>query len=93
MRTTDIHTPNVTRKETVMRSFPWACILGALAGTLQAVDRRGETHLGRLSALVGVGYFFVWTVFGIAVRARVLYNIAFPMAYLAPAIASLVVLL
>jgi hypothetical protein len=42
---------------------------------------------------VGVGYFFVWTVFGIAVRARVLYNIAFPMAYLAPAIASLVVLL
>ena len=33
----------------------------------QAVGRTGETRLGRLSALVGVGYFFVWTVFGMAV--------------------------
>jgi predicted metal-binding membrane protein len=32
----------------------------------QAVGRAGETCLGRLTALVGVGYFFVWTVFGIA---------------------------
>jgi len=32
----------------------------------QAVDRRGETHLGRLTALVGAAYFFVWTVFGMA---------------------------
>jgi predicted metal-binding membrane protein len=32
----------------------------------QAVGRSGETRLGRLSALVGVGYFFVWTVFGMA---------------------------
>jgi predicted metal-binding membrane protein len=32
----------------------------------QAVARTGETRLGRLTALVGVGYFFVWTVFGIA---------------------------
>jgi predicted metal-binding membrane protein len=31
----------------------------------QAIGRRGETRLGRLTALVGVGYFFVWTVFGI----------------------------
>jgi predicted metal-binding membrane protein len=31
----------------------------------QAVDRTGETRLGRLTALVGVGYFFVWTVFGL----------------------------
>src|SRR2546423_6052682 len=30
----------------------------------QAVTR--ETRLGRLTALVGVGYFFVWTVFGMA---------------------------
>jgi predicted metal-binding membrane protein len=30
----------------------------------QAVRRTGETHLGRLTALVGVGYFSVWTVFG-----------------------------
>jgi predicted metal-binding membrane protein len=27
----------------------------------QAVGRTGETRLGRLTALVGVGYFFVWT--------------------------------
>src|ERR1700736_2911385 len=30
----------------------------------QAVGRPGETRLGRLTALVGMGYFFVWTVFG-----------------------------
>jgi len=33
----------------------------------QAVSGTGETRLGRLTALVGVGYFFVWTVFGMAV--------------------------
>ena len=32
----------------------------------QAVGRTGETRLGRLTALVGVGYFFVWAVFGMA---------------------------
>jgi predicted metal-binding membrane protein len=32
----------------------------------QAVCRTGETRLGRLTALVGVGYFFVWTMFGMA---------------------------
>jgi predicted metal-binding membrane protein len=32
----------------------------------QAVGRTGEPRLGRLTALVGVGYFFVWTVVGVA---------------------------
>src|SRR5260370_32938337 len=32
----------------------------------ESVGRTGETRLGRLTALVGAGYFFVWTVFGIA---------------------------
>ncbi len=32
----------------------------------QAVRNTGETRLGRLTALVGVGYFFVWTVLGMA---------------------------
>ena len=32
----------------------------------QAVGGPGETRLNRLTALVGVGYFFVWTVFGTA---------------------------
>ncbi len=30
----------------------------------QAVGGTGEARLGRLTALVGVGYFLVWTVFG-----------------------------
>jgi predicted metal-binding membrane protein len=30
----------------------------------RAVDNTGETRLGWLTALVGMGYFFVWTVFG-----------------------------
>jgi predicted metal-binding membrane protein len=32
----------------------------------QAVGRTGETRLGRLTALVGLGYFFVWTMLGMA---------------------------
>jgi predicted metal-binding membrane protein len=32
----------------------------------QAVGRPAGTRLGRLTALVGVGYFFVWTVLGMA---------------------------
>ena len=32
----------------------------------QAVARTGDTRLGHLTALVGMGYFFVWTVFGMA---------------------------
>ena len=33
----------------------------------QAVGRTGATRLGPLTAIVGAGYFFVWTVFGMAV--------------------------
>lgn len=33
----------------------------------RAVGRAAETRLGRLTALVGAGYFFVWTAVGIAV--------------------------
>jgi predicted metal-binding membrane protein len=33
----------------------------------QAVGRTGETRMGRLTTLVGMGYFFVWTVLGMAV--------------------------
>jgi len=32
----------------------------------RAVGGPGETRLGRLTVVVGVGYFFVWTVFGMA---------------------------
>jgi predicted metal-binding membrane protein len=33
----------------------------------QAVGRTGGARLGRLTALVGVAFFFVWTIFGVAV--------------------------
>jgi predicted metal-binding membrane protein len=33
----------------------------------QAVGRTGATRLGPLTAIVGAGYFIVWTVFGMAV--------------------------
>ena len=32
----------------------------------QAVDTKGVTRLGRLTAIVAVGYFFVWTMIGLA---------------------------
>src|SRR5712671_2319898 len=35
----------------------------------QAVGPTGEAHLGRLTALVGTGYLFVWIVLGMAVFA------------------------
>jgi len=48
-----------------------AMMLPSLAPTLwryrEAVGRAGETRLGRLTALVGLAYFLVWTVFGMAV--------------------------
>jgi predicted metal-binding membrane protein len=33
----------------------------------QAVSKTGETRLGRLTTLVGLGYFFVWTLCGLSV--------------------------
>jgi predicted metal-binding membrane protein len=33
-----------------------------LARYREAVGRAGEAHLGRLTMLVAVGYFFVWTI-------------------------------
>jgi len=38
----------------------------AAGSTRRAAGGTGETRLGRLTALVGVGYFFVWTVLGMA---------------------------
>jgi hypothetical protein len=35
----------------------------------RAVEETGKTRLGRLTALVGSGYFFVWTVFGVVTYA------------------------
>ena len=50
-----------------------AMMLPSLAPILwryrQAIGSTGERRLGRLTAFVGVGYFFVWTVFGMAAFA------------------------
>jgi predicted metal-binding membrane protein len=47
-----------------------AMMLPSLVPTLlryrRAVDRTGQTPLGRLTTLVGIAYFFVWTVIGMA---------------------------
>jgi len=39
----------------------------ALAEAAEAPARKNNTRTGRLTALVGVGYFFVWTALGIIV--------------------------
>ncbi|MEP7008869.1 MAG: DUF2182 domain-containing protein [Acidobacteriota bacterium] len=61
----------------------------------QAAERTGEERLGRLTALVGVGYFFVWTAFGIAVfpLGAALATIAMKLPALARIAIGIVVLL
>jgi Predicted metal-binding integral membrane protein (DUF2182) len=44
-----------------------AVVVPMLSRCRRAVAMAGETRLGRLTALVGAGYFFVWTMFGIVV--------------------------
>src|ERR1019366_9533202 len=42
------------------------CVVPILWGYREAVVRTGKTRLGPLCALVGVAYFLVWSVFGMA---------------------------
>jgi predicted metal-binding membrane protein len=42
------------------------CLLPTLWSYRQAVGTRGETRPGRLPLPLGMGYFFAWTVFGMA---------------------------
>jgi len=69
-----------------------AMMLPSLVPTLwryrEAVGRAGETRLGRLTALVGVAYFLVWTVFGLAVYPAGVTLAAVEMRY--PALAGAV---
>jgi predicted metal-binding membrane protein len=50
----------------MMVAMMMPCLVPMLWRYRQAVSRTGGTRLGLLTALVGVGYFFVWTLFGIA---------------------------
>ena len=51
----------------MMAAMMLPSLVPALARYRRAVGGTGGTRLGRLTALVVAGYFFVWTVFGIAV--------------------------
>jgi len=62
-----------------------AMMLPSLVPTLRRYRQAG---LGRLTALVGVGYFFVWTVFGMAV-----FPLSAALARATPITVGLVVLL
>jgi predicted metal-binding membrane protein len=42
------------------------CLVPMLRRYREAIGRKGYARLGRLTALVGVGYFFVWTMCGLA---------------------------
>jgi predicted metal-binding membrane protein len=64
----------------------------------QALDSAGRMRGGRLTALLGIGYFFVWTLFGVAAYplgvAMVATEIQVPaLARLVPALAGVVVLM
>jgi predicted metal-binding membrane protein len=43
------------------------CLVPVLLRYRRAIERTDQMHLGRLTTLVGVGYFLVWIVFGIAI--------------------------
>ncbi len=50
----------------MMLAMMMPCLVPMLQRYRQAVGRTGATRLGRLTALVGAGYFVVWTLFGMA---------------------------
>jgi len=51
----------------MMAAMMLPCLVPTLWRYRAAVGGAGETRLGRLTALVGMGYFFVWAMFGMAV--------------------------
>jgi predicted metal-binding membrane protein len=74
------------------------CVVPALWRYHQAIGRTGERHPGQLTAIVGFGYFLVWTAFGILVLPVGVVLAAVEMqrpalARAAPIAASVVVLL
>src|SRR5260370_42500799 len=50
----------------MMMAMMLPCLVPMLWRYREAVSSLGEARLGLLTVLVGVGYFVVWTVFGIA---------------------------
>src|SRR5260370_18047663 len=50
----------------MMMAMMLPCLVSMLWRYREAVSGLGESRLGLLTVLVGVGYFVVWTVFGIA---------------------------
>jgi predicted metal-binding membrane protein len=52
---------------TMMVAMMLPSLVPALCRYREAIGRTGKTRLGRLTTLVGVGYFFVWTLLGAAI--------------------------
>jgi len=50
----------------MMVAMMMPALIPMLAFYRQAVSRTADARLGRLTVLVGAGYFLVWTVFGVA---------------------------
>lgn len=64
----------------------------------EAIGRAGETRFGQLTAMVGVGYFVVWTILGVAVfplgEALTSIEMRFPLLVRAvPAISGAIVII
>lgn len=64
----------------------------------EAIGRAGETRFGQLTAMVGVGYFVVWTILGVAVfplgEALTSIEMRFPLlARAVPAISGAIVII
>jgi predicted metal-binding membrane protein len=53
----------------MMLAMMLPCLVPVLRRYGQAVDEAGKMRLGWLTALVGAGYFFVWTAFGMVTYA------------------------
>jgi predicted metal-binding membrane protein len=53
-------------RQAVCKTEQAVCKTERAVSKTEAVGRTGETRLGRLTALVGVGYFLVWTGVGMA---------------------------
>lgn len=51
----------------MMAAMMLPCLVPVLLRYRLAIEKAGPTHQGRLTALVGAGYFFVWVAPGIAI--------------------------
>lgn len=88
----------VGMRTVMMVAMMLPCLLPMLRRYREAVDGTGKARRGWLTALVGAGYFFIWTVFGMAAYALGVALSTFEMRHLAlaravPTAAGVIVLI